>query len=142
MSGVVLGWKIGNRLRRLQDMLYTPAELADELGVLRETIYRSYLALGAPCGRDPNDRIWINGKLFATWAHEIIRMRRDKPRLPLDQDHAWCMRCNKIVPIQHLVKKTYRGYMYQLSGKCPECRTRVNRFLEGDLKKEGAHDQP
>lgn len=140
MSAVVLGWKIGNKLRRLLDMEYTPSMLAEELGVSRATIYRSYLALGAPCRRDSSERIWINGQMFAAWAHEIISTRRDKPAQALAEDHAWCMRCNKIIPIQHLVKKPYRGYMFQLSGKCPECKTRVNRFLEGDTDKEGGED--
>ncbi len=41
-----------NRLKRLLDMMYSPKELSEEIGVNKEQIYRVYVPLGCPHERD------------------------------------------------------------------------------------------
>jgi len=36
------------KLGRLLNMLYKPSEIAEEIGVAQDTVYRSYLPAGAP----------------------------------------------------------------------------------------------
>lgn len=58
----------GNQLRRLAgllDMLYTPVELAMEIGFTRRQVYRAYLPLGCPNERDEAKHVFINGHAFA-----------------------------------------------------------------------------
>jgi len=58
------------RLAYLLDMLYTPAELAQEVGFSARQFYRVYVSLGCPCIRDDRRRLWINGKKLASWYKE------------------------------------------------------------------------
>jgi hypothetical protein len=55
------------KVNQLLDMLYSPKELADEIGVHTDQIYRVYVPLGCPSERDEKNHIFINGKAFAEW---------------------------------------------------------------------------
>ena len=64
------------KLARLMDMLYKPAEIAAELEVSPDTVYRSYLPAGCPHTRDKKNNIWIHGPAFASWAKSSIANRK------------------------------------------------------------------
>ncbi len=114
------------KLARLLDMLYKPAEIAEEIGVTPETIYRSYLPAGLPYTRDEQGNIWIHGPAFVGWAHEMIARRKNE-RVPLADDQAWCLKCRGPVPlINPKVKKSNR-YLELLQSRCPYCSSTVNR---------------
>lgn len=113
------------RLGRILNMMYKPKELAEEIGVTPDTIYRSYLVAGLPHTRD-HKGIWIYGPAFVAWAKETItKHRRIRSGLP---DHqAWCMKCNQAVEmIEPKVKYTNR-YIEIVQSKCPRCERLVNR---------------
>jgi hypothetical protein len=114
------------KLGRLLDMLYKPAELAEEIGVTQDTIYRSYLPAGLPYTRDEHGDIWIHGPAFVSWARETISRRQNK-RAGLPDGQAWCLKCKGPVPlINPKIKKSNR-YLELLQARCPNCGKIVNR---------------
>lgn len=120
------------KLERLLDMLYKPREIAEELGVSTETIYRSYIPAGAPVMVDGQGMKWINGKKFALWAQECLATnRRGKPVRSLSEGQGFCLRCNQVVEMVDPRRKPHsqKVGVVQVSGKCPFCGAKVNRFV-------------
>lgn len=114
------------KLGRLLNMLYKPSEIAEEIGLAVDTIYRSYLPAGLPHTRDDTGNIWIHGPVFVAWARETVALKRSK-RAGLPDDHAWCMKCNQAVPLQDPKIKAVNRYLEILQARCPRCRKIVNR---------------
>lgn len=114
------------KLGRLLDMMYKPSEIAEEIGVAQDTIYRSYLPAGLPHSRDEHGSVWIHGPAFIAWAKETVAKRKSK-RKGLPDDHAWCMRCNQPVAMSRPVVKPINRYLEVLQDRCPQCRTKINR---------------
>lgn len=120
-------------LERLLNMLYKPAELAEELGVSHDTVYRSYIPAGAPVVLDAGGKVWINGRQFAQWAREYLTTtRRGKSKPPMPAGHAYCVRCNRVVMVQSPKTRPHsrRANVVQLSGSCPECGGKIHRFIK------------
>lgn len=113
------------RLSRILNMMYKPGELAEEIGVTQDTIYRSYLPAGMPHTRDAAG-VWIPGPAFVAWARETISKKKNQ-RAGLPPDHAWCMTCNKSVRLINPKVKVINRYIELLQSPCPSCRTIVNR---------------
>lgn len=116
------------KLARLLDMLYKPAEIAEEIDVTPDTVYRSYLPAGCPHQRDRKNNIWIPGLAFADWARATLANRKAK-RQPLPEGQAWCLRCNKAVPLVNPKAKRANRYIQLLQAKCPHCGTTINRAI-------------
>ena len=114
------------KLGRLLDMLYKPAEIAEEIGVTQDTIYRSYLPAGLPHIRDDQGNIWIHGPAFVSWARETISRRKNK-RVGLPDGQAWCLKCGRPVPLINPRIKTSNRYLELLQARCPNCGRIVNR---------------
>ena len=114
------------KLTRLLDMLYKPSEIAEELGVITDTIYRSYLPAGLPHTRDEKGNIWIHGPAFIAWARETISQKKSK-RTGLPPDHAWCMKCNQAIALINPKIKKVNRYLELLQAHCPHCGKIVNR---------------
>jgi hypothetical protein len=114
------------KLSRLLDMLYKPSELAGEIGVTSDTIYRSYLPAGLPHTRDAQGNIWIYGPAFIAWARATISQKKSK-RAGLPNDHAWCMKCNQAVPLLDPKIRSVNRYLELLQAKCPICGKTINR---------------
>lgn len=114
------------KLGRLLNMMYKPSEIAEELGVAQDTVYRSYLPAGLPHERDEHGGVWIHGTAFVAWAKATIAQRKSK-RKGLPDGHAWCMKCNQPVPILHSKIKPINRYLELMQGKCPTCQSVVNR---------------
>jgi hypothetical protein len=115
------------RLSRLLDMLYKPAEIADEIGVHPDTVYRSYIPAGCPTIVDGHGKVWIHGPAFVAWAQQTITQRRAN-RHPLEPGQAWCMRCNCPVDLIDPVVKSSNHYVELLQSTCPLCGTQINRI--------------
>jgi hypothetical protein len=114
------------RLQRLMDMLYRPAEIAEEIGVTPDTVYRSYIPAGLPHTRDAGGEVWIHGPSFADWARATIcRQRSD--RKPLPDGYAWCIRCKAPVPLVNPKRRAVNHVLDLLTSRCPHCSTTVNR---------------
>jgi hypothetical protein len=107
-------------------MLYKPAEIAEEIGVTKDTVYRSYLPAGLPHTRDAKGNIWIHGPAFVDWARQTIAQKKRK-RKGLPDDHAWCMKCNQPVLLIHPKIKPVNRYLEILQAPCPTCHKTVNR---------------
>jgi hypothetical protein len=116
------------KLTRLLNMLYRPAEIADEIGVNVDTVYRSYLPAGAPYERDQEGNIWINGPAFREWAFVQIGARKRKKH-PLEDGEGWCLKCNQVVKIQKPKARATNRYLALIQGKCPICGSKVNRAI-------------
>ena len=113
------------RLSRILDMMYKPKELASEIGVTLDTLYRSYLPAGLPHIQD-RQGIWIHGPAFVAWAKQTIVKHRRK-RTPLPDGYAWCMKCNQAVAMSNPKVKYTNLYIEIMQSKCPHCKCLVNR---------------
>lgn len=129
---IVVGMTRGEakKLEKLLHMKYKPSEIAGELGVSVYMVYRVYLPAGAPYERDKNKNIWIIGDVFADWARTHAEMNKHTgAKIPLETGQFYCLKCNKAVSPARVIKGSVnaRGVI-NLSGKCPECSTKINRF--------------
>jgi len=114
------------KLTRLLDMLYRPSEIAEEIGVAQDTVYRSYLPAGLPHIRDAEGHVWIHGPAFISWARETISHKK-KTRHALPEKQAWCLKCNQPVELISPKIKIINRYIELLQAPCPLCHTKVNR---------------
>lgn len=131
------------RLSRLLDMMYKPGELADEIEVSADTIYRSYMPAGMPYERDANGYVWIHGLSFQRWASGVIGAKKKAPKHPMANDEAWCMKCNAVVKLLNPKPKRLNRYADLLQGRCAVCGTRVNRAVSKrpDTEKQSARGE-
>lgn len=114
------------KLGRLLNMLYKPTEIAEEIGLNPDTIYRSYLPAGLPHTQDEKGNIWIHGPAFVAWAKETISKKKSS-RAGLPDGCAWCMKCNCSVLMVNPGIAYKNRYMEILQSRCPDCSTIVNR---------------
>lgn len=112
------------RLPRLLWMYYSPSELAEEIGLNVDTIYKSYLPDGCPHKRDEVGRIWIIGSHFRTWALQRFK-RQPKEKMP--EGFAYCFHCRKPTRMVSVETTPQNQYTAMLSGLCAECGRRTNR---------------
>lgn len=126
-------------LERLLNMMYKPAEVASEVGISVDALYRSYIPAGAPVEVDSKKRTWIHGTTFAEWAREYLATtRRGKPKAAMTNTQGYCMRCNQVVEMQDIRRRPHseKAGVIQASGRCPTCGGKVNRFIrENDFEK-------
>jgi hypothetical protein len=111
-----------NRLAKLLDMLYTPSELANELGFTTRQIYRVYIPAGLPHERDERNHIWINGKVFREWAKEIYQKKE------LGLNEAFCLSCRRSVKMIKPERKQDGRLFYYLC-TCPICGRKLARII-------------
>ena len=122
-----------HKLQRLLDMQYKLPELAKELGITTDTLYRSYIPSGMPCTRDERGHYWVNGKDFVEWAAQFVTTRSRKPKKSMDLDQAYCTKCNQVVQI--VSKRTTRANFSKyakVTGRCPLCDGKVSRFIQAE----------
>ncbi len=62
-----------NKLKGLLNMMYSPRELAEEIGIDKNQIYRVYLPLNCPHERDQQGRILIHGITFRDWYGNLYK---------------------------------------------------------------------
>lgn len=125
------------KTRRLLDMMYKPAEIAEELDIVVDTIHRSYLPAGAPCEKDTKGRVWIHGESFARWARVYLSAQAVARHVEMQDDQAWCCHCNQAVQLQDFHTSRPNGHgVANRHGKCPACGGKVNRFIKAELKRK------
>ncbi|MBI3167253.1 MAG: hypothetical protein HYZ22_02160 [Chloroflexi bacterium] len=114
------------KLNYLLDMLYTPSELAEELGITVRQFYRVYIPLGCPTVRDrAPGRIYIHGLSFAEWYFSTY------PLLSMGVDEGFCLTCKKPVPMLDSVLKQSGGLSYYVF-KCPKCKRKISRIVSNE----------
>ncbi len=131
------------KLQKLLHMKYKPSEIARELGITTDLIYRSFLPAGAPCEKDAKGNVWIVGDIFAKWAIDCALTNDRKPaKVKLLPGQVYCLRCNQIVEIKNPRKSrpNARGVI-NLSGLCPVCAAKVNRFCS-QAEFRGVYERP
>lgn len=112
-----------NRIKGLLNMMYSPRELAEEIGINVNKIYMVYVPGGCPHERDNKRHIWINGKIFRTWFGEIYAKRT------LGKGETFCLTCKKAVLIVEPERKQNGGLIYDLS-HCPNCGRKLTRIVD------------
>ena len=129
------------KVKFLLDMMYKPSEIAEELGVSVDTIYRSYLPAGAPNQIDGKGRVWIFGPAFAAWAQEYLLKKSPKAKAAMTEAEAWCVKCNQVITIVNPRKRDVKKRVARQTGHCPICGKVVNRFVPGrSVKGSNAHE--
>lgn len=112
-----------NRLAKLLDMMYTPKELAREVGFAKRQVYRVYIPAGCPHERDSRQHIWINGKAFREWVREVYKKRE------LAEDEAFCLTCRKPVKMSEPEKRREGRLIYWVC-ECPSCGRKLARIID------------
>lgn len=110
-------------------MLYKPGEIAEELGITVETVLRAFIPAGAPVVIDSEKHTWINGKDFARWAKAYLAQKHNRPRNKMLPGQAYCLRCNQVVEMQDPKRRHHHRDVDQISGRCPVCKGKINRFV-------------
>lgn len=144
------------RARGLLDMFYTPAELAEELGLLdRSYIYHTLLKHSLPSIKDDTGHVWIRGTDVLPWYIAYCEKRKCKTA----PDQAYCMKCKQArqVKTETIETVTY-GKVKMQKAHCAVCDTITFKTLpwraaETDSKsrawatlkpkkQETSHDRP
>jgi len=128
MAGIILKGRLDgiqrNRLKSLFDMMYSPKELAEEIGINTDQVYMVYVPLGCPHEREErNNHLLINGKAFAEWYCTVYAKLHIKP------NETFCKTCRKPVKIYQPKKHTKGDIVYLLS-VCPICNRKLTKIIE------------
>ena len=115
MAKVKLTTTQAKKLKRLLDMWYRPSELAEEMGMHVNTIYR-LVEQGGPCKREGN-HFFIRGTTFRDWVIE----NRATEKVHLAEDEALCFHCQEprkftAVEVHRMSRKRE-----QVKGQCAVC---------------------
>ncbi len=103
-------------------MLYTPSELAKQVGFNVRQVYRVYLPLGCPHTRDEKNRIWINGRDFGKWYLSAF------PKRSLSSTQTFCRTCREAVSIENPEHHS-KGEIDYLTSNCPKCNRKIARII-------------
>jgi hypothetical protein len=118
-----LNGKQRNRLKGLFDTMYSPRELAEEIGFHIDQVYAVYVPMGCPHERDKKNHILINGEAFARWYGKTYAKAK------LAQDETFCKTCRKGVKIIQPERHTKNDLVYLLS-VCPVCGRKLTKIIE------------
>jgi hypothetical protein len=127
LSGRLDG-KQRNRVKGLLDMLYSPKELAEEVGFTIDQVYRVYVPGGCPNVRDEWGHILINGKTFKLWFEENYKKHH------LEEGQAFCLTCRKAVMMINPVRKQKDQLFYDICD-CPNCGRKLTRIIDQKRRK-------
>ena len=116
----------------LLPMLYTPREICDELDIAESTL-RDWLQIDVPHQRDNRNRIWINGEEFARW---VNNQRKPKATNKLNEDEAYCLRCNQVSKLLSPQIQPIKGNLVLIKGTCANCGAVINRGAHRDRTPE------
>ena len=111
-----------NRLKGLLHMHYTPRELAEEVGIDKQQVYRVYLPLGCPHERDSRRHIWIDGSAFCEWYQQHYS------KVKMLDDEAFCLTCKQPVKMIKPEKLEKNGLIF-FECSCPACGRRLARII-------------
>jgi hypothetical protein len=116
----------------LLPMLYTPREICEELDIAESTL-RDWLQIDVPHQRDNRNRIWINGEEFARW---VNNQRKPKVTNKLNEDEAYCLRCNQVSKLLSPQIQPIKGNLVLIKGTCANCGAVINRGARRDRTPE------
>jgi hypothetical protein len=117
-----------NKVKGLLNMMYSPRELAEEVGIEKNQVYRVYIPLNCPHERDEQGRITIHGLSFRLWYEDIYK------KVKVEKNQAWCVSCKKIVDVSDSKRFTKGRLIYDLS-TCPICGKSVAKIIDAKRKR-------
>ena len=103
-------------------MLYSPSELAHEIGFEVRQVYRVYIPLGCPHEKDSTGRLWINGKDFRNWVNDLYQKRN------LKSNEAFCLTCKKSVKMIS-PERIQKGRLLYYLCNCPNCGRKLAKII-------------
>jgi hypothetical protein len=107
--------------------MYSPSELADELGLNPRSIYKRYIPAGMPHVKDAAGHVWLHGPAVAQWVK--VEFKAKSGKTPLKDDQAYCLRCKKAVKMID-PKRIRRGRFVLLQAVCPVCQGTINKGVK------------
>jgi hypothetical protein len=143
------------RTRGLLDMLYSPAELVDELALAnRDYVYHTLLKHGLPSLTDKTGHVWIHGTDVLPWYIAYCEKRKHKTR----PDQAYCLKCKQARQVKPETREIVPlGNVKMQKANCAVCDTVTYKVLPSQApdnnlkhqawtkvkhkKQEGRHDQ-
>lgn len=127
------------KLKRLMNMPYKPAEIAAEIGMTSDTVYRSHIPSGAPVEIDKSGSIWINGAIYANWIRNYYSARKSRTsNFGMADNQAYCFKCGHVTEVVKSRVEPFKRNIWMLKGRCKVCNCKVNRFLPAESG--GKHD--
>lgn len=117
---------VQRHMLKLLNMEYKPSEIAGELNVKPKTIY-NFIDLGCPCRTDKAGNIWIVGTSFIAWANDQLTLSKNRPRVPIAEDQAYCFHCQTAVKFEKTITKAI-GVRTVTYGLCVVCGGKVAKF--------------
>lgn len=96
-----------NRVRRLLNMEYKPAEIAAELAIDVRLI-RDCLKMGCPARYDKTGHAWINGKDFKSWVMTNTPQRKGKTAQRGELEF-YCLPCKQYFTVKEITRTVKRG---------------------------------
>lgn len=124
-----------SHLPRLLDMLYRPSELAEELSLPVQSVYRMYLAEdGCPHQMDQSGAKWINGRVFAEWARKVYAEQKSGGRPVRLPGQAYCFQCRQFVTVANPKRVANRVGGERLQGTCALCGRKVSIAIKAGHK--------
>lgn len=117
-----------NKVKGLLNMMYSPRELAEEIGIEKNQVYRVYLPLNCPHEKDSFGRILIHGLTFRSWYEDTYK------KVTVEKNQAWCVSCKKIVAFSDVKRFTKGRLIYDLS-TCPICGKSVAKIIDAKRKR-------
>jgi hypothetical protein len=121
LSGRLNG-KQRNELKGLLNMMYSPSELAEELGIDKNQVYRVYIKADCPHERDDFKHIWINGKAFKEWYLGVYK------KTEIGQDETFCKTCRRSVKL-YKPEQRIKGRVTYLLSHCPNCDRLLTKIV-------------
>jgi len=91
------------------------------------------LQIDVPHQRDNRNRIWINGEEFARW---VNNQRKPKVTNRLNEDEAYCLRCNQVSKLLFPQIQPIKGNLVLIKGTCANCGAVINRGAHRDRTPE------
>lgn len=123
-----------NRRRKLLDMLYTPSELAETLGVQKSYVYKTLIPSGlVEVVKDETGHVFVSGKSMSNYLRGVQTERREKREniTPLEENEFYCMRCRARKTVSDYVLATDPGGLAKIA-RCPECGARMRKYISDE----------
>ena len=117
-----------NKVKGLLNMMYSPRELAEEIGFSKNQVYRVYLPAGCPHTKNPIGRILIHGVSFRLWFEETYK------KTPIKKGQAYCVSCKKVVLVSN-PKRFEKGRLSYDLFACPICGNTTAKIADAKRKK-------
>lgn len=115
-------------------MLYSPGELAEEIGMNKNQIYMVYIPLGCPHERDAHKRISINGRAFRDWYKQLYK------KALVSKGETFCKTCRKAVEIVD-GKQQVKGTITYILSNCPVCGRKLTKIVDCSRGRHGQQEE-